>query len=215
MKYERLTDRKIAEMLRNTEGESWDSDNIEAQCYIRLAELEDKIESGELDYVADSKTEQTITDLLIEFDEMGFAPTTVCPNAEQYAIDWRDRVRKEFARLTEQEKQAVETLTRSFTRMETLYKVKCTEIEAKEEEMSDLKAENAALQKRLENAVELPCIEPMTTWDWDDTTGLGKSNFGKYWKVLYRDEDGEFMAYMGATKAEAEAMLKDLRGGAR
>ena len=46
MKYERLTDRKIAEMLRNTEGESWDSDNIEAQCYIRLAELEDKIEAG-------------------------------------------------------------------------------------------------------------------------------------------------------------------------
>lgn len=46
MKYERMTDRKIAEMLRNTEGESWDSDNIEAQCYIRLAELEDKIEAG-------------------------------------------------------------------------------------------------------------------------------------------------------------------------
>ena len=48
MKYERLTDRKIAEMLINTEGDSWDSDNIEAQCYIRLAELEDKIESGKL-----------------------------------------------------------------------------------------------------------------------------------------------------------------------
>ncbi len=46
--YKRLTDRVIAEMLRNTEGESWDSDNIEAQCYIRLAELEDKIERGEL-----------------------------------------------------------------------------------------------------------------------------------------------------------------------
>ena len=45
--YKRLTDRVIAEMLRNTEGESWDSDNIEAQCYIRLAELENKIESGE------------------------------------------------------------------------------------------------------------------------------------------------------------------------
>lgn len=49
--YKRLTDKAIAEMLRNTEGESWDSDNIEAQCYIRLAELEDKIESGEIDYV--------------------------------------------------------------------------------------------------------------------------------------------------------------------
>lgn len=48
MKYKRLTDRKIAEMLINTEGNSWDSDNIEAQCYIRLAELEDKIEDGEL-----------------------------------------------------------------------------------------------------------------------------------------------------------------------
>lgn len=59
--------------------------------------------------------------------------------------------------MTEQEKQAVETLTRSFTRMETLYKVKCTEIEAKEEEISDLKTENAELKKRLENAVELPC----------------------------------------------------------
>ena len=46
--YKRLTDRVIAEMLRNTEEESWDSDNPEAQCYIRLAELENKIEDGEL-----------------------------------------------------------------------------------------------------------------------------------------------------------------------
>ena len=46
--YKRLTDKVIAEMLRNTEGESWDSDNIEVQCYIRLAELEDKIERREL-----------------------------------------------------------------------------------------------------------------------------------------------------------------------
>ena len=79
--------------------------------------------------------------------------------------------------------------------------------------IKQLKTENASLRARLEKAVELPCIEPMTTWDWDDTTGLGKSNFGKYWKVLYRDEDGEFMAYMGATKAEAEAMLEKLKGG--
>lgn len=57
MKYERLTDRILAEMLINTEGESWDRDNIEAQCYIRLAELEDKIENGEIDYVADRDKE--------------------------------------------------------------------------------------------------------------------------------------------------------------
>ena len=48
MKYERLTDRKIAETLKNTVEKSWDSDSLEAQCYIRLAELEDKIEVGEL-----------------------------------------------------------------------------------------------------------------------------------------------------------------------
>ena len=93
-----------------------------------------------------------------------------------------------------------------------LYSTHSAEID-KDKEIARLTAENAELKKRLGKAVELPCIEPMTTWDWDDTTGLGKSNFGKYWKVLYRDEDGEFMAYMGATKAEAEAMLAELKGG--
>ena len=59
--YKRLTDRILAEMLINTEGESWDSDNIEAQCYIRLAELEDKIERGELiSIVQDEQSEQEI-----------------------------------------------------------------------------------------------------------------------------------------------------------
>lgn len=61
--------------------------------------------NAEIDYVADSKTEQTITDLLIEFDEMGFVPTTVCPNHEQYATEWRERVRKEFDRLTAENKR--------------------------------------------------------------------------------------------------------------
>lgn len=76
-----------------------------------------------------------------------------------------------------------------------------------------LEKENAALRERLEKAIELPCIEPMTTWDWDDTTGCGKSNFGKYWQVLYRDVDGEFIDYIGATKEEAEARLAELKGG--
>ena len=46
--YKRLTDSETAKLLKNTEGESWDSDNMNVQRYIRLAELEDKIESGEL-----------------------------------------------------------------------------------------------------------------------------------------------------------------------
>lgn len=176
--------------------------------YERLQFLENEIESGKIDYVADSKTEQTITDLLIEFDEMGFAPTTVCPNAEQYAIDWREKVRKEFARLTEQEKQAVETLTRSFTRMETLYKVKCTEIEAKEEEISDLKAENAVLRERLEKAVELPYIEKCK----------------EYTKIVYKNELGDiddetyfhdcYYSYKNDIRGDkyAEARFAELKG---
>ena len=44
--YKRLTDREIAERLKNTVEKSWDSDSLEAQCYIRLAELENKIENG-------------------------------------------------------------------------------------------------------------------------------------------------------------------------
>lgn len=61
--------------------------------------------------------------------------------------------------MTEQEKQAVETLTRSFTKMETLYKIKCTEVETKENEIAQLKSENVALRERLAKAVELPRIE--------------------------------------------------------
>ena len=40
-----------------------------------------------------------IDDLLIEFDEMGFEPTTVCPNPEVYATEWREKVRRAFKRL--------------------------------------------------------------------------------------------------------------------
>ena len=41
-----------------------------------------------------SKEKQTdlITDLLIDFDEMGFAPTTIVPDPDAYARDWRNRL---------------------------------------------------------------------------------------------------------------------------
>ena len=114
----------------------------------RLGELEDKIEAGEIDYVAD-----------------------------------RD---KEIARLTSENAELRATLSK----METVEK---------------------ELRERLEKAVELPCIEPMTTWDWDENTGCGKARFGKFWKVLYRDNDGELIVYLGATKEEATAMLAELK----
>ena len=33
-----------------------------------------------------------IEDLLIEFDEMGFAPTTLCETPEKYAVEWKKRL---------------------------------------------------------------------------------------------------------------------------
>lgn len=35
-----------------------------------------------------------IRDLLVEFDEMGFIPTTTVPDPEAYAIDWRNKLTK-------------------------------------------------------------------------------------------------------------------------
>lgn len=44
-----------------------------------------------------------ITELLIDFDEMGFAPTTTVPDPEAYAINWRNNLtnalRDEFEKL--------------------------------------------------------------------------------------------------------------------
>lgn len=54
-RYKRLTDSETAVMLKNTEGSSWDSEDMEAQRYIRLAELEDKIENGTLKKVVRCK----------------------------------------------------------------------------------------------------------------------------------------------------------------
>lgn len=38
------------------------------------------------------KEMETIADLLVEFDEMGFAPTALCQNAEEYAINWKNKL---------------------------------------------------------------------------------------------------------------------------
>lgn len=56
-----------------------------------------KIETGYINYA--TSTLDSLTDLSTEFDEMGFAPTTPCPNSEEYAIGWREKVRKEITRL--------------------------------------------------------------------------------------------------------------------
>lgn len=53
-----------------------------------------------------------IDELLIDFDEMGFVPTTLCENPDEYAQDWKKqllveikRLKAENARLTEKLKK--------------------------------------------------------------------------------------------------------------
>ena len=40
-----------------------------------------------------------LLDLMMEFDEMGFAPTTVCEDAEGLAVKWKEQVVNEIGRL--------------------------------------------------------------------------------------------------------------------
>lgn len=44
-----------------------------------------------------------IEDLLIDFDEMGFAPTTLCENPDEYACEWKRQLVAEIERLKEKE----------------------------------------------------------------------------------------------------------------
>lgn len=48
-----------------------------------------------------------IDDLLIEFDEMGYAPTNLCENPERKAIVWKSRLRYELDLILD-EKSAIE-----------------------------------------------------------------------------------------------------------
>ena len=93
------------------------------------------------------------------------------------------------------------------------YHTSITKVAAISDEIYRLKSESAALRERLERSIELPCIEPMTTYDWDDEKGIGEPHFGERFQLLYRDEDGEFIAYIGLDKEEAEAELAKLKGG--
>ena len=47
----------------------------------------------------------TIDELLIDFDEMGFVPTTLCENPDKYAQDWKKQLLVEIKRLKSENKQ--------------------------------------------------------------------------------------------------------------
>ena len=76
----------------------------------------------ETDYInSATSTPDSLTDLLIEFDEMGFAPTTLCPNSEEYAIAWREKVRKEIERLKAENAELRARLEKAAELPQTIY----------------------------------------------------------------------------------------------
>lgn len=75
--------------------------------------------------------------------------------------------------ITDEEKQLIETLKRSFTRMEAFYKAKSTRIRVYEEKISQLESENAALRERLKKVVDFArdyCAEDDCAGDY--TVGI-------------------------------------------
>ena len=46
-----------------------------------------------------------INELLTTFDEMGFTPTTLCENPDEYAQDWKKQLLVEIKRLKAENKQ--------------------------------------------------------------------------------------------------------------
>lgn len=47
----------------------------------------------------------TIEELLIDFDEMGFVPTTLCENPDEYAQDWKKQLVAEIKQLKAENRQ--------------------------------------------------------------------------------------------------------------
>lgn len=57
----------------------------------------------------------TIDELLIDFDEMGFVPTTLCENPDEYAQDWKKQLLVEIKRLKEENAFLLKACEEQFT----------------------------------------------------------------------------------------------------
>ena len=58
-----------------------------------------------------------LLDLLIEFDEMGFAPTTLCEDPEEYAKKWKDQVWEEVKALKAENSELRERIENAVERL--------------------------------------------------------------------------------------------------
>lgn len=75
----------------------------------------------------------------------------------------------------------------------------------------DYKAENAELKKRLDNAIELPCMQCVITLEWIDVEKRAWHCF-KQWVVLYKDSCDQIVIEHCTSKDAAEVRLAELKG---
>lgn len=52
-----------------------------------------------------------IDELLIDFDEMGFVPTTLCENPDEYARDWKKQLLVEIKRLKSENEELTKVVS--------------------------------------------------------------------------------------------------------
>lgn len=77
-----------------------------------------KIETGYINYA--TSTTDSLTGLLMEFDEMGLLRQRHAPDPEKYAIEWRGKERKEIERLKPENADLRERLDKAERRAEVI-----------------------------------------------------------------------------------------------
>ena len=189
MKYERLTPKiLLSDVLKEygicCVGEptigTFGGHDI-AKLIDRLVEIEDKIESGEIDYVADKDAE--IARLTAENQRLREEA------AEQKSIaEYEHAMQMEWFKITCDYKAENAELRKTFSKMETVKK-----------ELTD----------RIKNAVELPCVQSVKTKEWIDKVEIGDTIWE--WAVVYIDRQGEFVVEPCMSRYAAEARLKEMK----
>lgn len=103
-----------------------------------------------------------LLDLLIKFDEMGFEPTTVCEDAEEYAKQWKDQVLEEVKALESENTKLRKELEQANGVLDTVCKK--LRLMAGKEKLEDVKpnAEGQAKDRRTRAEID---ADARTLWE--------------------------------------------------
>ena len=107
---------------------------------------------------------RTFVALFVEFDEMGFSPTTTCTNPEEYARDWKMAMLNKVHRLQDENKQWKKKVVQCLRDMKLEVGIRDKEIERLTERLDyfqkssdyhegnqkELETKNAELQKQVD-----------------------------------------------------------------